>query len=45
MSFSVLTVVTVTISLMGGLLWSLGRIRKSRVEDVRRQTGPLPPAG
>ena len=41
MTFPALAIVTVTVSLMGGLLYVLGRIRRTFVEDLARHQASL----
>lgn len=41
MTFSAMTIVTVTVSLMGGLLLGLGRLRQNLVAEVDRHREAL----
>jgi len=41
MTFPALTIVTVTISMLGGLLYVLGRIRQNLVRDLARHQAGL----
>jgi hypothetical protein len=41
MTFSAMTIVTVTFTLMGGLLFGLGRIRQTLIKDMAQHQASL----